>query len=66
MFQLENVPRHFDRLTTEFTQSGSLFLGGPDLVIPDVHSVAGQAYCGPVYLGVLVDHGQGKSSHLLC
>ena len=61
MFQLENVPRHFDRLTTEFTQSGSLFLGGSDLAIPDVHSVA-----GPVYLGVLVDPGQGKSCHLLC
>ena len=59
LFQLEDVPRHFGRLTTEFRQSGSLFLGGPDLSIPDVHSVAGQIYCGSAYLGVLVDPGEG-------
>ncbi len=60
--QLTEHPQSFESLRTEISQTGSVYLGGPDWKVPDVHtSVFRQHLCGQVYLGVGIDPGSGES-----
>ena len=67
LFQLYDVPINFAAVGTKMTLSGSIYLGGPDLKLPRLHSdLTLQQYCGLAYLGVWVDNGDGIFSLLLC
>ena len=60
LFQLYDVPINFAAVGTKMTSSGSIYLGGPDLKLPRLHSdLTLQQYCGLAYLGVWVDNGDG-------